>query len=251
MSLLAGKTAVITGGSSGIGLATARRFIDEGATVVVMGRRTPELEAALAILGPNATAVRGDVTVAADLQRLHDVVAATGKGLDIVFANAGIMEIAALGAISQAHFDLLFGTNVKGVVLTVEALLPLLNDGGSIVLNSSVAADRGRIGTSVYAASKAALRSFARTWANELATRAIRVNTVNPSATDTPGLTGQAENDSIETVNDFKSARSQGIPLGRLAQPEEVANAVVFLASDLSSFTTGASVPVDGGYNQI
>ena len=251
MELLTGKTAVITGGSSGIGLATAGRFIEEGATVFLFGRRPEQLQAAVATLGPAAAAVVGDVTASADLQKLRADVAAPGKGVDIIFANAGLMEAAPLGEITHAHFDSLFGTNVKGVVLTVQTLLPLLNDGASIILNASVAADRGRVGTGVYAATKAALRSFARTWANELAHRDIRVNTVNPASTDTPGLNKLADNDSTESLEQFKTLRSQGIPLGRLAQPQEVANAVVFLASDLSSFTTGAAVPVDGGYNQI
>jgi NAD(P)-dependent dehydrogenase (short-subunit alcohol dehydrogenase family) len=251
MALLTDKTAVITGGSAGIGLATARRFIDEGATVFINGRRLDELDAAIAMLGPAASAVQGDVTEAADLQRLGAAVAAADKGLDVIFANAGVARSAPLGEISNEHFDLLFGINVKGVVLTVQTLLPLLNDGASIILNASVAADRGRIGTGVYAATKAAVRSFARTWANELAPRNIRVNTVVPTSTDTPGLTGLAGDTSPEAIQQFKDQRGQVIPLGRLARSDEVANAVVFLASDLSSFTTGAAVPVDGGYNQI
>jgi NAD(P)-dependent dehydrogenase (short-subunit alcohol dehydrogenase family) len=251
MALLSGKSAVITGGTSGIGLATARRFIDEGATVLIMGRRSAELETAASILGSTAVPIQGDVTVAADLQRLHAAAAATGQGIDIVFANAGIGDAAPLGEITETHFDSLFGINVKGVVLTVQKLLPLLNEGASIILNASVAADKGRVGTSVYAATKAALRSFARTWANELAHRNIRVNTVNPGTTDTPGLTRLAGDISSDSVKQFKSERIQGIPLGRMVRTEEVANAVLFLASDLSSFTTGAALPVDGGYSQI
>jgi NAD(P)-dependent dehydrogenase (short-subunit alcohol dehydrogenase family) len=251
MALLAGKTAVITGGSSGIGLATARRFIDEGATVFVTGRNRAELETAAASLGPVAVPVQGDVTAGADLDRLRGIAAKSGSGLDIVFANAGVARSAPLGQISDEHFDLLFGINVKGVVRTVQTLLPLLNEGASIILNASVAADRGRIGTGVYAATKAAVRSFARTWANELAPRNIRVNTVNPTSTDTPGLTDLADATSAESLRQFKDQRSQGIPLGRLAQPDEVANAVLFLASDLSSFITGIALPVDGGYNQV
>src|SRR5271163_582219 len=248
MALLAGKTAVITGGSSGIGLATARRFVEEGATLFVFSRRPTELETAVATLGPTATAVYGDVTGSADLRKLRAIVAATGNGVDIIFANTGIAGAAPLGEISHAHFDSLFGINVKGVVLTVQTLLPLLNDRASIILAASVAADRGRIGASVYAATNAALRSFARTWASELAHRNIRVNTVNPASTDTPEL---VDNDAAESVEKLKTLRNQEIPLGRLAQADEVANAVVFLASDLSSFTTGAALPVDGGYSQI
>jgi NAD(P)-dependent dehydrogenase (short-subunit alcohol dehydrogenase family) len=251
MALLAGKTAVITGGSSGIGLATARRFVEEGATVFIFSRRPTELEAAVATLGPAATAVYGDVTGSADLQKLRAIVAATGKGADIIFANTGIAGAAALGEISHAHFDSLFEINVKGVVLTVQTLLPVLNAGASIILTASVAADRGRIGASVHAATNAALRSFARTWANELAYRNIRVNTVNPAFTETPGLNELVDNDAAASMEQLKILRSQEIPLGRLAQADEVANAVVFLASDLSSFTTGAALPVDGGYSQI
>ena len=251
MALLAGKTAVITGGSSGIGLATARRFVEEGATLFVFSRRPAELETAVATLGPTATAVYGDVTGSADLRKLRAIVAATGNGVDIIFANTGIAGAAPLGEISHAHFDSLFGINVKGVVLTVQTLLPVLNARASIILTASVAADRGRIGASVYAATNAALRSFARTWANELAYRNIRVNTVNPAFTETPGLDELVDNDAAASMEQTIIQRSQEIPLGRLAQADEVANAVVFLASDLSSCTTGAALPVDGGYSQI
>lgn len=250
MGLLTDKTAVVTGGSSGIGLATAQRFIDEGATVIITGRRRAELDAAAAKLGSHAHAVPGDVTVPADLDRLYETAARLG-GIDILFANAGVGGGAPLGSITEDHFRLLFDINVKGVVLTVQTLLPLIRRHGSIILNSSAAADRGRPGTSVYAATKAAVRSLARTWANELGSRGIRVNTVNPASTETPGL--MALNDAGPSVDDeqFKTQRSQGIPLGRLATTDEVANAVLFLASGLSSFTTGAALPIDGGYNQI
>ena len=245
MGLLTDKTAVVTGGSSGIGLAAAQRFIDEGATVIITGRRRAELDAAVAQLGSHAHAVPGDVTVRTDLDRLYDAAARLG-GIDIVFANAGVGDGAPLGSITEEHFQLLFDINVKGVVFTVQTLLPLIREHGSIILNSSVAADRGRPGTSVYAATKAAVRSLARTWANELSSRHIRVNTVSPVSTETPGLMALADDDER-----FKAQRSQGIPLGRLATTDEVANAVLFLASSLSSFTTGAALPVDGGYNQI
>lgn len=245
MGLLADKTAVVTGGSSGIGLATAQRFVDEGATVIITGRRRTELDAAAAQLGLHAHAVPGDVTVPADLGRLYDAAEQLG-GLVIVFANAGVGDGAPLGSISEEHFQKLFDINVKGVVFTVQTLLPLIREHGSIILNSSVAADRGRPGTSVYAATKAAVRSLARTWANELGCRRIRVNAVNPASTETPGLMALADN-----AEQFKAQRSQGIPLGRLATTDEVADAVLFLASSLSSFTTGAALPVDGGYNQI
>jgi NAD(P)-dependent dehydrogenase (short-subunit alcohol dehydrogenase family) len=249
--LLTDKTAVVTGGSSGIGFATAQRFIDEGATVIVTGRRRAELAFATAQLGSQAHAVPGDITIPADLERLYEEAARLG-GIDVLFANAGVADGAPLGAITGQHFQHLFDINVKGVVFTVQTLLPLIREhGGSIILNSSAAADRGRPGTSVYAATKAAVRSLARTWANELGSRGIRVNTVNPASTETPGL--MALNDAGPSVDDeqFKMQRSQGIPLGRLATTDEVANAVLFLASGLSSFTTGAALPVDGGYNQI
>ena len=251
MALLTGKSAVITGGATGIGLATASLFLDEGAHVFIFGRRRGEIDAALGQLGENATGVAGDVTDCSDLDRLYAEISAGGRGLDVIFANAGVGGAAQLGTITAEHFDLLFDINVKGVVFTIQTLLPLLNDGASIILNASVAADRGREGTSVYAATKAALRSLARTWANELAHRSIRVNTVNPASTDTAGLTALANKNPAIDATEFKAQRSQGIPLGRLARTCEVANAVVFLASDLSSFTTGAALPVDGGYNQI
>jgi NAD(P)-dependent dehydrogenase (short-subunit alcohol dehydrogenase family) len=251
MALLASKTAVVTGGSSGIGLATARRFVDEGAIVFVTGRRHAELQTAAAILGPAARPVEGDVTRPDDMHRLRNAVAEAGSGLDVVFANAGAAGGALLGEITDAHFDLLFGINVKGVLLTVQSLLPLLNDGASIILNSSVAADRGRLGNSVYAASKAAVRSFARCWANELAPRNIRVNTVNPASTDTPMMTAGTDDDYERLTEQLRRTRSEESPMKRLAEADEVAKGVLFLASDLSSFTTGAALPIDGGYNQI
>jgi NAD(P)-dependent dehydrogenase (short-subunit alcohol dehydrogenase family) len=174
-----------------------------------------------------------------------------GRGLDVIFANAGVRGAEQVGAITAEHFDLLFDINVKGVVFTVQTLLPLLNDGASIILNASVAADRGREGTSVHAATKAALRSLARTWANELAHHRIRVNTVKPASTDTLGLTALAGKNPAIDATEFKAQRSQGIPLGQLARTREAANAVAFLASNLSRFTTDAALPVDGGYNQI
>jgi NAD(P)-dependent dehydrogenase (short-subunit alcohol dehydrogenase family) len=185
MGLLTDKTAVVTGGSSGIGLATAQRIIDEGATVIVTGRRRAELDSAAAQLGSHAHTVPGDVTVPADLQRLYEAAERRG-GIDILFANAGVGRGAPLRSITEEHFQLLFDINVKGVLFTVQTLLPLIREHGSIILNSSVAADRGRPGTGVYAATKAAVRSLARTWASELGSRGIRVNTANPAATVTP-----------------------------------------------------------------
>src|ERR1700742_3298962 len=252
MALLDRKTAVITGGNSGIGLATAERFLTEGADqVFITGRRQLELDTAAAKLGPRAVAVRGDVANADDLDRLYARVGAAGKGLDVVVANAGSTRVARLGEITDDDLDALLTTNVKGVVYTVQKALPLLNDGASIILIGSTTADRGRPGLSIYAASKAAVRSLARTWANELAERNIRVNVVVAGSTATPGsdnLAAQtAPNASIEQ---FRAARVSTIPLGRFADPVEIANAAVFLASDLSSFTTGATITADGGCNQ-
>jgi NAD(P)-dependent dehydrogenase (short-subunit alcohol dehydrogenase family) len=250
--LLDGKTAVITGATSGIGLATAQRFIEEGAEVFITGRRKSELDTAAAQLGSAAVGVHGDVGVGADLDRLYQQVAERGRGLDVVFANAGVSAVARLGDITEAHLDELLSTNLKGVVFTVQKALPLLNDNGSVILNSSVAAERGREGMGTYAATKAAVRSFARTWANELRVRGIRVNAILPGSTATPGIDTLArQTDPDASIDAFRAARTAGIPLGRFADAHEVADAVVFLASDLSSFTTGAALPVDGGSNQI
>lgn len=253
MGLLDRKTAVVTGANSGIGLATAQRFIAEGADrVFITGRRQPELEQAARSLGPNATAVRGDVGTPADLDRLYAEVAAAGGGLDIVMANAGSTRVARLGEISDDDLDTLLTTNVKGVVHTVQKALPLLNDGASIILTGSTTADRGRPGLSIYAASKAAVRSLARAWANELAHRNIRVNVIVAGSTATPGSDRlAAQTDPEASIEEFRAARIASIPLGRFADPIEIANAAVFLASDLSSFTTGSTVVADGGFNQV
>jgi NAD(P)-dependent dehydrogenase (short-subunit alcohol dehydrogenase family) len=253
MGLLERKTAVITGGNSGIGLATAQRFIAEGASrVFITGRRQPELDAAVHELGPRAVAVRGDVGVAADLDRLYAQVDATGTGLDVVVANAGFTRVARLGEITDDDLDALLTTNVKGVVYTVQKALPLLNDGASVILIGSTTADRGRPGVSIYAASKAAVRSLARAWANELADRNIRVNVVVAGSTATPGSdTLAAQTDPDVSIDEFRADRVATIPLGRFADPVEIANAAVFLASDMSSFITGSTVTADGGFNQV
>lgn len=253
MGLLDHKTAVITGANSGIGLATAQRFIAEGAErVFITGRRRPELVDAARSLGPRATAVPGDVGMPADLDRLYAEVAAAGRGLDIVMANAGSTRVARLGEISDDDLDALLTTNVKGVVHTVQKALPLLNDGASIILTGSTTADRGRAGLSIYAASKAAVRSLARAWANELAHRNIRVNVIVAGSTATPGSNAlAAQTDPDASIEEFRAARIATIPLGRFADPSEIANAAVFLASDLSSFTTGSTVTADGGFNQV
>jgi NAD(P)-dependent dehydrogenase (short-subunit alcohol dehydrogenase family) len=249
MGLLENKTALITGGTSGIGLAAARRFIAEGATVFITGRRKPELDAAVAALGENATGLQNDVSDLDDLDRLVETLTETGRGLDVLFANAGGGEFAALGQITPEHFDQTFATNVRGTLFTVQKALPILNNGASIVLAGSSAASNGTPAFSVYAASKAAIRSFARTWAAELADRGIRVNTVIPGPTDTPGLSGLAPD--AEQTQNLLAAIATTVPLGRLGEPDEIANAVVFLASAQSSFMTGSEVFIDGGTEQL
>ena len=253
MTLLKDKTAVITGGSAGIGLATAKRFVDEGAHVFITGRRQAELEAAVKELGDNATGIQGDVSKPEDLDRLYEAVADSGRRLDVVFANAAILEAARIGEITEEQLDYQLGVDLKGVVFTVQKALPLLNDGGSIILNASNVAARGADGIGVYAAIKAAVRSFARTWASELRDRKIRVNAVSPGATATPGIDSLARMlfPGPNAERQFEDYQRSIVPLARYGTPEEVANAVLFLASDLSSFTTGADIPVDGGINQI
>lgn len=253
MGLLDDKTAVVTGGNSGIGLAAAQRFIEEGVDrVFITGRRQAELDTAVENLGSRAVAVRGDVGAPRDLDRLYADVGAAGKGLDIVVANAGFTRVARLGEITDDDLDAVLTTNVKGVVYTVQKALPLLNDGASIILIGSTTADRGRAGLSIYAASKAAVRSLARTWANELADRRIRVNVIVAGSTVTPGSnTLAAQTNPDVSIEEFRADRVATIPLGRFADPVEIANAAVFLASGLSSFITGSTVTPDGGFNQV
>jgi NAD(P)-dependent dehydrogenase (short-subunit alcohol dehydrogenase family) len=252
VGLLDGKTAVITGGTSGIGLATAGRFVDEGARVFITGRRQAQLDEALGQLGERANGVRGDVGTGADLDRLYAAVAEAGRGLDVLVANAGVTAVARIGDITEDHLDTLVSTNIKGVVFTVQKALPLLNDGASIIITGSTTAERGREGLGVYAATKAAVRSFARTWANELKWRGIRVNVVVAGSTATPGSDNLAEQTSPgESITQFRANRIAGIPLGRFGGPDEIAKAALFLASDLASFTTGSTVTADGGANQI
>jgi NAD(P)-dependent dehydrogenase (short-subunit alcohol dehydrogenase family) len=253
MALLKGKTAVITGGTTGIGLATAKRFVEEGAHVFITGRRQAELDAAVNELGDNATGIQGDVSKAEDLDRLYAAVADSGRRLDVVFANAAVVDVARIGDITEEHLDSQLDVDFKGVVFTVQKALPLLNDGGSIILNSSNTNAKGSDGIGVYAAIKAALRSFARTWASELRDRKIRVNVVSPGATETPGINTLAGMllPGPNAAQQFEEYQISTVPLARYGTSEEVANAVLFLASDLSSFTTGADIPVDGGVNQI
>jgi NAD(P)-dependent dehydrogenase (short-subunit alcohol dehydrogenase family) len=249
MAQLDGRTALVTGGTVGIGLAAAKRLATAGATVFVTGRRKPELDAALAEIGPDAVGVQGDVTNPDDLERLHDAIEQRGRGLDVLFANAGGGSFATLEQVTREHFDQTFDLNVKALLFTVQMALPLLNDGASIILAGSTAAAKGGEAFGVYAASKAAVRSLARTWANELKGRAIRVNTLVPGPIDTPGVAGLAPDE--QQAGQLKGFLAGQVPLGRMGRPEEVAEAVLFLAGDGSSFITGSDLHVDGGVNQI
>jgi NAD(P)-dependent dehydrogenase (short-subunit alcohol dehydrogenase family) len=250
MGKLEGKVAVITGGSSGIGLATAKRFVKEGAHVVIAGRQEKELKEGAAFIEINVTTVAGDVSHLEDLDRLYAVVKEKHGHIDILFANAGAGTIAPLEVATEAHFDQTFDVNVKGTFFTVQKALPLFKDGGSIILTSSVANVMGLPGFSAYAASKAAVRNFARAWTMELKDRKIRVNCVSPGPTETPAL----EKTTGLTAEQAKQAAAQyasQIPMGRRGKPEEIAAAVVFLASDESSFITGIDLCVDGGIAQV
>jgi NAD(P)-dependent dehydrogenase (short-subunit alcohol dehydrogenase family) len=249
MGKLEGKTALVTGGSSGIGLATAKQFVNEGAYVFITGRREPELAAAVKEIGRNITAVRGDVSNLDDLDRLFAQIKREKGRLEIVFANAGVAQYAPLGTITEEFYDALFNINVKGLLFTVQKALPLLPDGASIILNASIVASKGLGANSVYSATKAAVRSFARTWTTDLKERRIRVNAVSPGATDTPGLNDLLA--STETGQQRLKMISTSVPLGRLGTPDEVAKAVVFLASDDSSYITGTELFVDGGFAQV
>jgi len=246
---LEGKVAVITGGSSGIGLATAKAFVDEGAYVFITGRRQSELDSAVKYIERNVTAVRGDVSNLADLDHLYETVRKQKGRIDVLFANAGVGELAPLGAISEAHFDKIFNINVKGLLFTVQKALPLFKDGGSILLNASVAASKGMDAFSVYSATKAAVRSFARSWTSDLKSRKIRVNAISPGPIETPifntmGLT-------TEQITGFKTGVVSSVPLGRFGNPNELAKAALFLASDDSSYITGIELFVDGGMAQV
>lgn len=249
MGQLEGKTAVVTGGGTGIGLASAVRLAEEGAHVFITGRRKAALDAAVEIIGAErATGVAGDVSDPADLDRLYDAVRARGRGLDVVFANAAIASLVPLEEITEERFDEIFGVNVRGVLFTVQKALPLLNDGASVILNASTAADNGAEAFSLYAASKAAVRTFARGWANELKGRGVRVNAISPGPVDTPGITNLFGGEDTSSVQE-KLAGDTAI--GRMGRPEEVAAVVAFLASGQSSFVLGANWYVDGGENQI
>ena len=249
MGKLEGKIALVTGGNSGIGLATAKRLVNEGAYVFITGRRDPELAAAVKEIGRDVTGVQGDVSNLSDLERLFTQIKREKGRLDIVFANAGVAQYALFGMITEEHYDSMFDINVKGVLFTVQKALPLMPDGASIILNASIVASKGLAANSVYSATKAAARSFARTWTTDLKDRRIRVNAVSPGPIDTPGL-----NDLVASTGAGEQRMkmlSSVVPLGRLGTPDEIAKAVVFLASDDSSYITGTELFVDGGFAQV
>jgi NAD(P)-dependent dehydrogenase (short-subunit alcohol dehydrogenase family) len=248
MGRLAGKIAVITGGNSGIGLATAKRFVAEGAEVFITGRRQEEIDRAVREIGPGVTGVQGDVSRLEDLDRLFAAVKAKSGRIDVLFANAGLGTMEPLGAIDEASFDLTFGVNVKGLLFTVQKALPLMQAGGSIILTGSTTGSKGTPAFSVYSATKAAVRNFARSWALDLRGSGIRVNVLSPGATDTPGIRGLAEAGAADAMLEHFATQ---IPLGRVGQPEETAAVALFLASDDSSFMTGSEVFADGGAAQV
>ncbi len=248
-SKLDGKIAVITGGNSGIGLATAKRFVSEGANVFIFGRRQNEIDAGVSEIGKNVIGIQGDVSNLADLDRLFDVVKDQKGHLDILFANAGIAQFAPLGEISEEHFDKIFRINVKGLLFTVQKALPILEDGGSIILNASIGSSKGVGGSSVYSATKAAVRSFARTWTVDLKERKIRVNAISPGPIDTPIFSSITQNEEQSEL--FKKNIVNAVPMKRMGSPDEVAKVVSFLASDESSYVTGIELFVDGGLAQI
>ena len=246
---LEGKIALITGGSSGIGLATAKRFVEEGAFVFITGRRQPELDAAIKAIGKNVKAIQGDVSKLDDLDRIVAVIRDDKGRLDIVFANAGIAKYAALGDITEELYDAIFDINVKGMLFTVQKALPLLPDGAVVILTSSVVGSKGLAANSVYAATKAVARSFARTWTTDLKERRIRVNALSPGSIDTPGLNGLlASSPAGEQRRKMIGALT---PLGRLGRPDEIAAAAVFLASDEASYIAGTELFADGGFAQV
>ncbi|MDF5730713.1 MAG: glucose 1-dehydrogenase [Rhizonema sp. PD38] len=246
---LTGKIALVTGGNSGIGLATAQRFVEEGAYVFITGRRQNELDAVVKKIGENVTAVQGDVSNLTDIDRLYTTIKQEKGHLDILFANAGSAELAPLDSITEEHFDKMFNTNVKGLLFTVQKALPLMSEGSSIILNASITSIKGNPGLSVYSATKAAVRSFARNWTLDLKEHKIRVNAISPGVIPTPGynLIGLSE----EQVQVFVANQVDTIPLGRVGTTDEIAKAVVFLASDDSSFVNGIELFVDGGMAQV
>lgn len=249
MSALKGKVAVVTGGSSGIGLAIAKRFVDEGAYVFIVGRRQAELDKAAAEIGQNIAAIRADVSTLADIDRLYVEIAAKKAKLDIVVTAAGVAEIVPTAVVTPDHFDKTFNINTKGAYFTVQKALPVINDGGSVILIGSGAWLKGFPGYSTYAATKAALRSFVRTWTNEFKDKKIRANILSPGPVDTPIIDAQFP--TKEAADDAREWFKSLIPLGRLGRPEEIAAAALFLASDESSFVLGNDLVVDGGATAI
>lgn len=249
MSKLQGKVALVTGGSSGLGLATAKRFVEEGAFVFITGRRQAELDAAVAEIGSNVRGVQGDVSNLADLDRLYEVIKAEKGTLDVVFANAGVSAFLPLGHITEEHVDQTFGVNVKGLIFTVQKALPLLKDGSSVILMASMITSKAMDAFSVYAASKAAVRNFARGFTQDLRPRKIRVNAVSPGLIPTPAYAHYGMSD--EQMQAFAAHMTTLIPAGRVGEQDEIAKAVVFLASDDSSYMTGAELVVDGGLSQV
>ena len=243
---LDGKVALITGGGTGIGLATAKEFAHEGAEVYITGRRKPELDDAATSIGPGVTAIQGDVTKPKDLDRIYGQIGQEKGHVDIVFANAGIGEMVPFGSITEDHFDRVFGTNVKGLVFTAQKALPLMSDGGTIIMTGSEASIKGFPDTSVYSATKAAVRSFARTWTTDLKDRGIRVNVVSPGPVQTEMLS-----DTFAAQPEVRDEVISTVSMGRLGRPEELAKAVTFLASDDASFITGDEIFVDGGGAQV
>jgi NAD(P)-dependent dehydrogenase (short-subunit alcohol dehydrogenase family) len=239
------KVAVVTGGTTGIGLAVAQRFAVEGASVFITGRRQAELDAAVSSIGHAAVGVRADMSVLADIDKLYDAVQQKHGQIDIVMANAGGGDFAALGSITEEQYERTFGTNVKGTIFTVQKALPLLKDGGSVILTGSSTSIKGTAAFSVYSATKAAVRNLTRSWMLDLKDRGIRVNVISPGPIETPGLLGLAAD--AEQEKQLRAGLSASVPLGRLGRPEEVANMALFLASDEASFVNGTELFVDGG----
>ena len=249
MGKLEGKVAVITGANSGIGLASAKKFASEGARVFMTGRRQAELDKAAAEVGHGARGIQGDVASLADLDRLYEVVRDEAGRIDVLFANAGSGELMPLEHITEDHYDRTFATNVKGTLFTVQKALPLLRDGASVILTGSANGNKGGASFSVYSASKAAIRNFARSWIQDLAPRRIRVNVLVPGATSTPGLHGLFPTQEVNRA--VVAMVEAAAPAGRLGNPDEIANAALFLASDDSSFVNGSELFADGGAAQV
>src|SRR5271168_2048160 len=249
MPALQGKVAIITGGSSGIGLAIAKRFVAEGAYVFITSRRRPELDKAVAEIGKNVTAIQGDVSKLEDLDRLFSTVAEQNRKIDVVVANAGVVEIAPLRTATPEHFDQIFDTNARGAFFTVQKALPLINDGASIILVASAGKTKATPGRSTYSGTKAALRAFVRTWTMELRDRGIRSNVLSPGATETPILEGLFG--SKEATEAGKAQFVSATPLGRIGRPDEIAAAALFLASSEASFIAGIDLAVDGGLSAV